>query len=219
MSWYIYGLREAGASKYRYVGLTTKTPEERLRKHLKEVRKGSTLHCHNWIRSVGSRVEVRVLEECPQDLEYLKYSEKYWIMSLKEIGHDLTNMTGGGDGQMGVKLSAAHRNKISESLKNGKAPWTGKTLSESHRTNLSLSHLGYKASEETKRKLSEMRSGAGGSMYGRFGEDHPAFGRTHTEEAIAKMKIHGLRNSRKASHVRWHVNRGVSNPDCQHCTN
>ena len=59
----------------------------------------------------------------------------------------------------------------------------------------------------------------------RRGDAHPNFGRKHTAEAnqANREKHLGKRMPEtargKAQHDRWHVNRGIVNPDCSRCSN
>lgn len=99
-----------------------------------------------------------------------------------EKGYNLTIGGGGTNGyrlteeqrnrisevQTGRKLTEEWKQHISESLKGENAPFYGKSFSEEHRKHLSESHkgqvsamgmLGKKHTEETKRKMSETRVG------------------------------------------------------------
>lgn len=95
------------------------------------------------------------------------------------------NLTTGGDGTNGYHLTEKQRNKISETqtgrklteewkehigdaVRGEKHPFYGKTLSDEHRKHLSEAHmgqvsakgmLGKKHSEETKKKMSDVRMG------------------------------------------------------------
>jgi group I intron endonuclease len=73
--------------------------------------------------------------------------EKYYIKKLKSKYPNGYNMTDGGDGTVGRKMSSETRNKIS--IGN-----TGKKYSQELKLKLSLAHKGIKFTEEHKRKIS-----------------------------------------------------------------
>jgi len=66
-------------------------------------------------------------------------------------------------------------------------PFYGKTHTEEAKKNNRLAHLGNLHSEDTLIKLREINGGENNSQYGKFGEDHPAFGYKHTPDHIAKI--------------------------------
>lgn len=71
----------------------------RLRNHIKNALNGATFHCPVWIRTVlktGHRPVLKILEKCK--MEEWKERECYWINYYKNMGCDLTNNKGGGDG-------------------------------------------------------------------------------------------------------------------------
>lgn len=109
----IYGLTETGSSDIRYVGKTTKTPEHRLARHIWHARERngiSRLYVSSWIRSCAYHVSVGVLERDPQDASK---AEREWIARLRASGARLTNLTDGGEGMSGYRLSLEHRAAIS----------------------------------------------------------------------------------------------------------
>lgn len=59
----IYGIRLRSEFVYRYVGLTTKAAEVRLRQHLKVARSGRRTPFYDWLRAhEGDDVDVDVLD-------------------------------------------------------------------------------------------------------------------------------------------------------------
>jgi len=112
-----------------------------------------------------------ILEYCNRD--NWAEREKYWIGKLNTYGEGY-NLTLGGEGTLGVRLSHESRRKISDS-KIGKPSWnknkTGiyseKTIkkwsekrknifpSEEHKTKISISNTGKKKSEREKSEISE----------------------------------------------------------------
>lgn len=86
----------------------------------------SHLKVHRWIKGLaqkGLEPKIEILESW-QNISNsdLNKSEIKWISIYKPLGH-LHNLTDGGDGTLGMKLSEKHRNKIINSNKN-------RTLSE-----------------------------------------------------------------------------------------
>lgn len=84
----------------RYVG-KSKNLGGRIRAHISKARAGATdHHCARWIRSllaVGLKPVVSVVDELPDDADW-QAAERDLIRKMRAAGHDLTNMTGGGDG-------------------------------------------------------------------------------------------------------------------------
>ena len=90
--------------------------------------------------------------------------EIYWISQLKTWGFKLCNLTDGGNGKSGYKLSESQREQLIKRL-------TGKKPSDESRLKMSLSHkgkptgrLGIKLSDEHKLKIS--KSGKGKHPHG-----------------------------------------------------
>jgi DNA mismatch endonuclease (patch repair protein) len=69
------------------------------------------------------------------------------------------------------KMSLAQKGKLPKNIELIKGWFRGKKLSETHRKNLSLSHLGNKQSDETKRKMSLAHKGHP-PTYGMLGKKH-----------------------------------------------
>lgn len=100
----------------------------------------------------------------------------------------LVNMTDGGDGTMGHKLTEEHKLKISKTLKN-------RVFSDEHKKKLSeIGKLKYKSGEittinwkgrmhrdESKKKISENHADVSGIK-------NPFFGKKHSEETKQKMR-------------------------------
>lgn len=110
--------------------------------------------------------------------------------------------------------------------------------------------LGYRHTEETRRAYSMarkgMNSGPSNPNYGKFGSEHPAFGRKTSDETREKLSMakSGERNpnygkkfseetkakmsaaqkgvpkpsSSRSAHIRWHENMGKKSETCKHCT-
>lgn len=141
----IYGLRAGACGLTRYVGVTTKTLEERLRRHLGEAKNGAAHHRACWIRSVlAQAVDVEIFWIDTIDiLEEWRAIEAAYIQFYKEGGSNLVNGTPGGDG-----LGAGTEH-----------PHFGKTFSLAHRAKMSLARAGKKLSLAHCARMSECRRG------------------------------------------------------------
>jgi hypothetical protein len=156
---------------------------------------------HHWIRKHGrENIRMSVLEECPEDLEYLNYVERYWIRALKDLGHTLLNISEGGKGVLGVPAwnkglpMSVEQKELLRSIN------IGKVLTEDHRISISMGVVkhfeqnGHKSVyefwvdkygedeamtllEAKRAKASASLSGIGNPMYGRSGLLAPAYGR------------------------------------------
>lgn len=123
---YIYALIDPRTDQIRYIGKCD-TPNERLRAHRCD--KANT-HKARWIRllrAAGLRPRMEIIEVVAQD--NWADREKFWIAYYRAQGLRLTNITDGGDGAPGRRLTDASKEHL-RSLRKGKA------LSAEHRAKL-----------------------------------------------------------------------------------
>ena len=126
-----------------YIGKTIKTIEERFQGHISHSRCQSQTYLHNAIRKYGKEAfTITELESGFNSEDDLNEAEIRYISELSPH----YNMTEGGEGTSGFKLSSETRKKLSESRK-------GKSKSEEHKRKISEAKKGKKLSEETKRKI------------------------------------------------------------------
>lgn len=141
----IYALVDPSSTEIRYIGKTKSTLSRRLNEHKKNARRYSH-HTANWISKLlreDSLPKIMLLEECGET-EWQWY-ERWWIAYGKTQHWYLTNSTAGGDGIHNPSKETRH--KIS-------AWQTGRTLTESHRANISKGGKGLLRSEETRKRMS-----------------------------------------------------------------
>lgn len=141
----IYALCEPGTRTVRYIGKANDA-KQRLRQHIHESRGylGGRTHRDRWILSVldrGLRPEVLILLET--SISEWRQDEQRFIAGARMLGMPLVNATDGGDGVEGLVHS----------------PQT--------RLLLSIRGRGRKASEETRRRMSEAKSGVNHPFYGK----------------------------------------------------
>ena len=164
-----------------YIGLTTRTLEERWKQHIYESNKKDSWEWNtplgNAIKKYGKdSFQVFVLEECSSETE-LKQKEIQLIRERKSLASENGyNLSFGGDGRLGYKLSEETKRKIGEGnigkvMSNeskekmsvaakkrsvGKpSPMDGKKHTEESKQKIVSFLTGRKQSEETKRKKSE----------------------------------------------------------------
>lgn len=168
-----------------YVGQTVR-PKERMAKHR---RMEGDCAFHRAIKKYGFdnfKYEVLVTVDLDDEQELkqkLDFFEKFYIRKFHTFGENGYNLTAGGGGTLGVKLSEEAKQNISEVHK-------GKALSEEHKKHLSEAHKGIKlppCSEETRRKLSEAGKGriVSEETKAKLSESHK--GHFHSEETKRKM--------------------------------
>jgi group I intron endonuclease len=164
-----------------YIGLTTRTLEHRWKQHIYESNKQDSWEWNtplgNAIKKYGKdSFQVFVLEECSSETE-LKQKEIQLIRERKSLASETGyNLTLGGDGRLGYKLSEETKRKIGEGNKGktytaeslekmsvaakkrsvGKpSPMDGKKHTEESKQKIISFLTGRKHSEESKRKRSE----------------------------------------------------------------
>jgi hypothetical protein len=236
----IYGIRLRWAYDYRYVGLTTKAANVRLRQHIKVANAGRKTPFYDWLRK-QHRDEVIVDElDWVKGREALGQAEIAWIAHLRWDGQPLLNLAEGGLGPTGVVWTEAMRDAARDRS-------TGrKGVSRFAENN---PFFGQKHSDAQRAKWSREREGTitgpANPNYGKFGKGHPSFGRIMpdelrsrlaeqrrgagnpnfgrqaSDETRAKMsavrKGRPLPSSKRSAHTRHHTNKGVFKDTCQHC--
>jgi group I intron endonuclease len=176
----VYSIKNTVNNK-EYIGLTTRTLEQRWKQHVYESNKKDSWEWNtplgNAIKKYGKdSFEVFVLEECFSETE-LKLKEIQFIKERKSLASENGyNLSFGGDGRLGYKLSEETKQKISQGNKGktytteslekmsiaakkrsvGKpSPMNGKKHTEESKQKIISFLTGRKQSEETKRKKSE----------------------------------------------------------------
>ncbi|WP_084513111.1 NUMOD3 domain-containing DNA-binding protein [Nocardia mikamii] len=236
----IYGVRLRTEYDYRYIGLTTKSEHVRLRQHLKEAGAGRKTPFYDWLRKQDRDAVIADVLDWVYGLQELGRAEIAWIAYLRKEGQPLLNLCEGGLGPVGVIWTAEMREaaRIRSTGRRGVSrfgeenPFFGRTHSASQRAKWSMERkgsfqneanpnfgkfgaahpgFGHAMSEESRRRLSEMRRGAG----------NPNFGRTASAETRAKMsavrKGRPMPSSRRSAHTRYHTNKGVFKDACRYC--
>jgi len=182
----------------KYIGLTKRTIEDRWKQHLYESNKNDSWE---WNTPLGNAIKkygkdnfiVYVLEKC-SSIEELKKKEIEFIASEKTLvqfgGYNLSH---GGDGRLGYKLSEETKRKIGESNK-------GKTY-----TAESLKKMSIAAKKRSIGKLS------------------PMDGKKHSEESLRKIRqastgrIFSIESRKKKSESlkAYHLNKKLLNNGIQ----
>jgi len=155
-----------------YVGFTTKSLQERWKRHCNRSKNKSNYIFHNAIRKHGpDNFYKEVLTESENADFLLKVMEPMYIQMFQSnnpvFGY---NMTAGGEGTIGIEVKESTRKLLSEINTGENNP-----------------NYGLKRSEETKLKISVSVSGSKNPMFGKFGADHPLHVRNLSEETKKKL--------------------------------
>lgn len=146
----IYALH-AGDYRYRYVGVTTKTAQDRLFEHCRRALRHERYPVTDWIRSHACNVQTQLLEEVEGTSDEIYAAEIKWIAILDTYRNGL-NCTTGGEGAIGLVRTATHSARIAESQR-------GKTLSVETRKKISESKRGKRLSQEAYEKMAATNRG------------------------------------------------------------
>lgn len=104
--------------RVRYVGLTRRKPQVRLSGHWTECLNGGTRPVNNFMRKRlydRSRVVMTVIDECATD-EELKCAEIEWIAFYRSLGQADLNLTDGGEGMWGYRMSEEQKEAKRQSM-------------------------------------------------------------------------------------------------------
>jgi hypothetical protein len=236
----VYGVRLRSEFVYRYVGLTTKSVEIRLRQHVKVARSGRKTPFYDWLRVHDGEDIVADELDRVKGLEELGRAEIRWIELLRRDGHSLLNLSQGGLGPMGIEWTPEMREaaRIRSTGRKGVSRFAGDNP-----------FYGRTHAAEQRAKWSKLRKGKNAGPYnpnyGRFGKEHPSFGHVMSEEARERLaeqrrgvgnpnygrrasdetraKMSAARkgrpkpSSRRSAHTRHHTNKGVTKASCRYC--
>lgn len=151
MKSYVYVIENKINGKL-YVGKANNV-ERRWGKHRAAVREGADGLLYRAMRKYGiENFQIRIVDESEDEKLTLNVLEPKWIQKLKDDGHELYNLTEGGDGIPGLTHSDETRRKMSESQR-------GKKLTEDAKQKIREANLGKSHSDETRKKLSEINRG------------------------------------------------------------
>ena len=237
----IYGVRLTESEEYRYVGLTTKSASRRLHQHLRNAARGVKTPFYDWIRKTALEdITVDTLETVHSNLSALGDAEISWISRLADRGDRLLNLSAGGLGPTGVEWTTEQREAARERATGRKIP---------PRRGPENPFFGKKHTLEQREKWSRDRKGSitgeNNPNFGRFGEQHPSFGRILSAATRARLSDQkkGDRNpnfgkkdsaetlarksaaqihipkpsSARSAHTRYHTNKGVFKDTCRFC--
>lgn len=180
---------------YRYVGKTkTKNLKRRFLEHIRGARNENTKITHkvNWIRSLfdGDLCPIMEVIEKVDTEEKAFEREKYYIKKYRAEGHDLTNLTDGGEGMSGWVPSIETRKNMSETMKGNKYALGIKHTIET-RAKVSKARKGRKHSKETLEKMSKIKKNISTETRAKLSKalkgNKRALGYKHTEETCAKI--------------------------------
>lgn len=116
----IYALVEWDSEAPRYVGKTVQYLNERHKAHIRDAQRGGRRPVHFWLRKrlADGRVAIKLLEYVPPGADWAA-RERHWIAKFRNDGHDILNLTAGGEGLAGHIFTHEHRAKIAASLRTG----------------------------------------------------------------------------------------------------
>jgi hypothetical protein len=166
----VYGLHN-GDGEIRYVGLTRKGARHRLLLHRNRARSGAKYPVYAWMRKYGHlTIETVVLQEC-DSLESVRVAEQEWIAKFRQEGRQLLNLTDGGEGTIGIVMSAANRKAMGDRMR-------GRVQTPEETARRVATRAGYRHSPETRAKMSASSKGRPAKR----GSESPNFGIIRSKE-------------------------------------
>jgi len=115
MNFFIYAL--ISENELGYIGCSStglKRPQSHW-KYTQSKKSGRLRHLelYKWLKTLSREPTIVIIENC-YSRETMLIAEKTWIHYFRELGCNLRNMTDGGDGTFGYKLSVKQRFAIKE---------------------------------------------------------------------------------------------------------
>ena len=131
----------------------------------------------------GETAFIFKIVEQVSDAHVLLEREQAWLDMYTNAYPDLVYNAGHNARRPAVGL------KRSEETKRKIAAWhKGRPLSEETKRKLCLANLGKKCTPETVQKMINASTGKNNSCFGKFGKEHPAYGRKASEEDLIKQR-------------------------------
>ena len=151
----IYALLDPRNNEVRYIGKTVQSLKERLRSHLKAIKR-ETNHRTNWLNNlVKCGVTPSIIELEVVSSEEWEVAEIFWISYLKFLGASLVNSATGGAGNSGFVMSEEQKQKLREiNLGKIRGPCADETKAK-----ISVANKGKERSDEHRQKLREANTG------------------------------------------------------------
>ena len=146
----------------KYIGITSRALELRMRDHAKQVKGGSCYAIHSAIRKYGiEKFKIEIVGR--GDMEKCKKAEQILIRVENTKGDGGYNMTDGGDGVCGMSPSEETREKLRQAnigrvwprevVERRRASNIGKKRSTAFSARMSEVHKGKNVSDETREKM------------------------------------------------------------------
>lgn len=164
-----------------YIGITRETLDKRIRRHILYARQGRMFALSCAIRKYGEDSFASKVLNTAESSE-LKRLEIEAIREHRQLGIPLYNMTNGGDGSLGVRLSQEVKKKISASL-------SGRKCSSQHCIRVGEAQKGKIIPQEVREKMraaAQARCAAPMSDEQRQKRREALAGRKQSPELIAK---------------------------------
>lgn len=178
-----------------YVGQTVSKLSIRKNSHNHDSKNDKTVIFHNALKKYGdSSFEWIKLDEAVSLVD-LNMKEKYWIKFYRSTdcryGY---NMTDGGEGTQGRKLSTNTKAAISKSMK-------GKALSDDHKKKLHNAHQGKERSKEVGEAISKSLKGRVFTDEWKENLRRARIGKVHTEQTKQKMREAWVRRKQRSIYI------------------
>lgn len=175
-----------------YIGWTSKSVEERWKRHVYDAKQGSQYYFHRAIEKYGiENWTAKVIEICDSEIDALK-AESKWIKFFESNNPDHGyNSSSGGEASV---PNEATRKRLSEAQRK-------RFTNPEERLKTSLGAKNRcKISEKTKQLMRENKLGNKNPQFGRVGKNAPHFGKTHSEKTkqIISQKKRGQKLSEEA---------------------
>jgi len=126
-----------------------------------------------------SNFEKVILEVC-KSKDHLIEREEYWLRYYdagnNPMFYNMSNFSTGGSLFYGRKHKKSSRQKMSESRMGKRNHMWGRYFSDEHRKKISEGNIGKMAGEKN-------------HLFGKKGEEHPAYGRKHTEDEKRRIGL------------------------------
>ena len=157
-----------------YIGITSRTIEERFREHLASARGGSPYRIHAAIRKYGAEnFNIEALFQST-DADYMLFEAEPSFIKTYNSFENGYNATAGGVGVPGLRHSDETRAKMSALLYERDLDWSGPNNPM----------YGKRHSEESKAKMSEIASKRTGEANSMYGKHHSDDGRKNIGDAL-----------------------------------